>query len=168
MLNVLGDAFLVFYAIWTVVEQLSYFLGLSFAQSWLIGCSTGMLGVGIFFFLTGIDSETKFSPMEKRSSSVVSDDAHDNEAGLWPKLIAMCLGQYAAIEEWITKFRKFRIIEPVTVFSKGAAEFQPRSVWSRYKSIEAHTLWNIACWVCAIVAAVVTMCLHRPDAEDIV
>ncbi|MBK9020716.1 MAG: hypothetical protein IPL72_12195 [Sulfuritalea sp.] len=61
-----------------------------------------------------------------------------------------------------------KINEPVTVFLKGATKRQPMSAWLRFKSIEADTLWTVACWVFAIVAAVITLCLHRPDADDMV
>ncbi len=123
MLNVLGDAFLIFYALWTFVAQLSYFLGLSFEQSWLIACATGMVGVGMFFFLTRTDSASASFPAEKRTSCVVSNDAHPNS--------------------------------------------RPGAAWPRFQFMAADTLWSVACWICAIVAAAVTMCLHRPDADDI-
>lgn len=164
MLNALADAFMVFYAVWTIAEQLSYFFGLSFAQAWLFASLVGTAGVGVFFFLAGTDSETTFSPAELRSLAKVAGTAPGNEASLWTKFEALCIRRYGDFEARIRKRRSFQVFDPIT---KEPPQFLAATAGLRIKSIEADSLWTVVCWICAIGAAVVTMCLHRPDADDI-
>jgi hypothetical protein len=165
MLNVLADAFMVFYALWTIVEQLSYFFGLSFAQAWVFASLVGTAGVGVFFFLAGTDSETTFSPAELRSSAMMAGIAPSNEARLWTKFEAICLCRYGEFEARIRQCRAFQVFDSIT---KEPPIFLAATAGQRIKSIETDSLWTAVCWICAIGAAVVTMCLHRPDTDDIV
>lgn len=168
MLNVLADAFMVFYAAWTIIEQLSYFFGFSFAQAWLLASLVSTACVGVFFFLAGTGRETICSPAEQRLSSAVSGTPLGNETGQWSKFAEMCLYRYGQFEARIRKCRVFQAIDSITLRLKGVLQLDAAAAWLRLRSIELDSQWSVACWICAIGAAVVTMCLHRPDADDIV
>jgi hypothetical protein len=165
MLNVLADAFMVFYALWTIVEQLSYFFGLSFAQAWSVATLVGTAGVGVFFYLAGTECQTTLSPAEQRPSAKLAGNALGNEASLWTKFEAMCIRRYGNFEARIRQCRAFQVFDPIT---KEPPQFFAATAGLRIKSIETDSLWTVVCWICAIGAAVVTMCLHRPDTDDIV
>lgn len=166
MLIAIADAFLVFFAAWTVVEQLSYLFGLSFAQGWLLACSTGVLGVGYFYFVTGFDGRAEYPPAEQASDLMAPDVPPAESSGSRANLAQLCVRHPGQPGTRIRQGRAFRTINWIA----SRLTLVPRShaaiASQRFKSDESASRWTAACWATAIGAAAVTMCLHRPDADD--
>jgi hypothetical protein len=76
----------------------------------------------------------------------------------------MCIGRYNNIEARIRKCRALQVFNSINM---EPPQFLATAAGQRIKSIETDSLWTVACWISAAGAAMVTMCLHRPDADDV-
>jgi len=53
-LQFITDAFIIFFGLWTIVHQISYFAGLTFHQCWTIAWFISFLGIVLFFIVSRI------------------------------------------------------------------------------------------------------------------